>query len=111
MVPVLHSSPVNPDGQMHWKLSSSRKFGLHVEFFTHGELVQGFCIRRKKKSILSSKNTAGCLLRIFTQDEKSASFSMSFFAIFLHFSTDIYTVSKVEISANGRVVHMLEEDK
>ena len=47
MVPVLHSSPVNPDGQTHWKLSSSRKFGLHVEFFTHGELLQGFCIRKK----------------------------------------------------------------
>ena len=58
---MLHSSPVNPEGQMHWKPSSSKKFGLQVEFFTHGELLQGFCIR-KKIPILLIKNAAGCLL-------------------------------------------------
>ena len=77
MVPVLHSSPVNPDGQTHWKLSSSRKFGLHVEFFTQGELLQGFCIRKQivfnshqNKFLL--KNAAGCSPLIVNQQIKRA---------------------------------------
>ena len=87
MVPVLHSSPVNPDGQMHWKLSSSRKFGLHVEFFTHGELVQGFCIRKKNQFYFRRPG------RMLTQDEKTliAQFhfnnvSVVFNVFFLRFS-------------------------
>lgn len=52
---------------MHWKLSSSRKFGLQIEFFTHGELLQGFCIRKKKISISFLKNAAGCLLSMANQ--------------------------------------------
>ena len=42
-LPSLHIAPVKPAGQTHVKLSSSRKLGLQVALFKHGDELHGFC--------------------------------------------------------------------